>query len=256
MDPKKAPVYAAKGMLKSVAPSFRLSDEDTNPETDPAYVPPTTSTSPTTLHTIRNQTRSNGTTTSSFESTSVRDILVPPNTDLAPVVEEPNRWCVSGQWQIFQDPHMLSEKERMARLVTEEHKDIVRSGVFQRNAAQKETLWHWLARHLATDGERTEWLYMDAGVPVWFCDKLVQATKTLDIGLIWDEANVAAPWREPQVELPPLGADLVVGWSRCRVRSLPLQPLLRMPQFPILPPLVRPLAPPDPPPLQGLLPCL
>uniref|UniRef100_M1D9N3 Integrase core domain containing protein n=1 Tax=Solanum tuberosum TaxID=4113 RepID=M1D9N3_SOLTU len=41
------------------------------------------------------------------------------------------------------------------------------------------------------------------------CDKLIQATKTLDIGLIRDEANVAAPHREPQVEVPPLGADLV-----------------------------------------------
>uniref|UniRef100_M1DIZ9 Integrase core domain containing protein n=1 Tax=Solanum tuberosum TaxID=4113 RepID=M1DIZ9_SOLTU len=36
-----------------------------------------------------------------------------------------------------------------------------------------------------------------------------QATKTLDIGLIRAEANVAAPCREPQVEVPSLGADLV-----------------------------------------------
>uniref|UniRef100_M1DLL2 Integrase core domain containing protein n=1 Tax=Solanum tuberosum TaxID=4113 RepID=M1DLL2_SOLTU len=32
--------------------------------------------------------------------------------------------------------------------------------------------------------------------------------RVLDIGLIRDEANVAAPRREPQVEVPPLGADL------------------------------------------------
>uniref|UniRef100_M1DAS0 Integrase core domain containing protein n=1 Tax=Solanum tuberosum TaxID=4113 RepID=M1DAS0_SOLTU len=32
---------------------------------------------------------------------------------------------------------------------------------------------------------------------------------TLDIGLIWDVANVAAPRRGPQIEVPPLGADLV-----------------------------------------------
>ncbi|WMV18803.1 hypothetical protein MTR67_012188 [Solanum verrucosum] len=35
------------------------------------------------------------------------------------------------------------------------------------------------------------------------------ATKTLNISLIQDEANVAAPRREPQVEVPPLGDDLV-----------------------------------------------
>ncbi|WMV41193.1 hypothetical protein MTR67_034578 [Solanum verrucosum] len=52
-------------------------------------------------------------------------------------------------------------------------------------------------------------LCKDDGVPVWHCDKLIQATKTLDIGLIRDEANVAVPHRESQVEVPPLGEDLV-----------------------------------------------
>jgi len=49
----------------------------------------------------------------------------------------------------------------------------------------------------------------DSGVPIWHCDKLIRATGTLDIGLIRDEANVAAPRRESQVNVPPLGADLV-----------------------------------------------
>uniref|UniRef100_M1DTS8 Integrase core domain containing protein n=1 Tax=Solanum tuberosum TaxID=4113 RepID=M1DTS8_SOLTU len=48
----------------------------------------------------------------------------------------------------------------------------------------------------------------DSGVPIWNCDRLIHPTGTLDIGLIRDEANVAAPRREPQVEVPPLGADL------------------------------------------------
>uniref|UniRef100_M1DW18 Integrase core domain containing protein n=1 Tax=Solanum tuberosum TaxID=4113 RepID=M1DW18_SOLTU len=52
-------------------------------------------------------------------------------------------------------------------------------------------------------------LCRDSGVPIWHCDKLIRATGTLDIGLIWDEANVAAPHREPQVDAPSLGADLV-----------------------------------------------
>uniref|UniRef100_M1DQX3 Putative plant transposon protein domain-containing protein n=1 Tax=Solanum tuberosum TaxID=4113 RepID=M1DQX3_SOLTU len=52
-------------------------------------------------------------------------------------------------------------------------------------------------------------LFKDFGVPVWHYDRLIQSTKILDIGLIWDEANVAAPRREPHVDIPPLGADLV-----------------------------------------------
>uniref|UniRef100_M1DXI3 Integrase core domain containing protein n=1 Tax=Solanum tuberosum TaxID=4113 RepID=M1DXI3_SOLTU len=49
----------------------------------------------------------------------------------------------------------------------------------------------------------------DVGVPVWHCDRLVQATKTLDISIIRDEANVIALRREPEVEVSPLGDDLV-----------------------------------------------
>ncbi|KAG5599893.1 hypothetical protein H5410_031263 [Solanum commersonii] len=52
-------------------------------------------------------------------------------------------------------------------------------------------------------------LCRDSGVPIWHCDKLIWPMGTLDIGLIQDEANVAAPRREPQVDVPPMGADLV-----------------------------------------------
>jgi len=51
-------------------------------------------------------------------------------------------------------------------------------------------------------------LCRDSGVPIWHCDRLIHPIGTLDIGLIRDEANVAAPRREPQVEVPLLGADL------------------------------------------------
>uniref|UniRef100_M1DDC1 Integrase core domain containing protein n=1 Tax=Solanum tuberosum TaxID=4113 RepID=M1DDC1_SOLTU len=37
-------------------------------------------------------------------------------------------------------------------------------------------------------------------VPIWHCDKLVHPTGALDIDLIRDEANVAAPRKEPQIE--------------------------------------------------------
>ena len=51
-------------------------------------------------------------------------------------------------------------------------------------------------------------LCRDSGVPIWHCDKLVHPTGALDIGLIRDEANVAAPRKDPQIEVPPLGPDL------------------------------------------------
>uniref|UniRef100_M1DK53 Integrase core domain containing protein n=1 Tax=Solanum tuberosum TaxID=4113 RepID=M1DK53_SOLTU len=52
---------------------------------------------------------------------------------------------------------------------------------------------------------------------VWHCDRLLQATKTLDIGLIRDEANVAAPHREPHVAVPPLRDDLVANVEQMHV---------------------------------------
>ncbi|KAG5591713.1 hypothetical protein H5410_042227 [Solanum commersonii] len=58
-------------------------------------------------------------------------------------------------------------------------------------------------------GTEQSWLrHWDSGVPIWYCDRLVHPTGALVIGLIQDEANVAAPRREPQVEVPPLGTDL------------------------------------------------
>ncbi|KAG5579575.1 hypothetical protein H5410_050202 [Solanum commersonii] len=36
--------------------------------------------------------------------------------------------------------------------------DIVRSGAFQRNSEQREAVIHWLAKYIAADGERAEWV--------------------------------------------------------------------------------------------------
>uniref|UniRef100_M1DNE5 Integrase core domain containing protein n=1 Tax=Solanum tuberosum TaxID=4113 RepID=M1DNE5_SOLTU len=66
-------------------------------------------------------------------------------------------------------------------------------------------------------------LCRDSGVPIWHCDRLVHLTGELDIGLIRNEANVAVPRREPQVEVPPLGADLAdtVGQAQGGDPSIP-----------------------------------
>uniref|UniRef100_M1DQ34 Integrase core domain containing protein n=1 Tax=Solanum tuberosum TaxID=4113 RepID=M1DQ34_SOLTU len=140
---------------------------------------------------------SNGVTSSSSEASSASNIPVPLNTDHAPVPGDPNRWCVHGQYQIYRDACILTEKERMTRLVIEERRvltgslhtapdihhlfqrhrflygpghprpinmaefdyrmDIIPSGAVQRNAKQWKSHLCWLAHQLATDGECVEW---------------------------------------------------------------------------------------------------
>ncbi|KAG5610245.1 hypothetical protein H5410_021526 [Solanum commersonii] len=66
-------------------------------------------------------------------------------------------------------------------------------------------------------------LCRDSGVSIWHCDRLIHPTGALDIGLIRDEANMAAPRREPQVEVPSLGVDLAdtVGQAQGGNPSIP-----------------------------------
>uniref|UniRef100_M1DA83 Integrase core domain containing protein n=1 Tax=Solanum tuberosum TaxID=4113 RepID=M1DA83_SOLTU len=121
---------------------------------------------------------------------------------------------------------------------------IIQSGAFQRDAEQRETLLTWLDRHITEDRERAEWvrtpcleihkrafkatttlpfsrlifhLYKDASVPIWHCDRFLDATKNLDISFIWDNANLAALRREPHVEIEPLGDDLDVDVEQMQV---------------------------------------
>ncbi|WMV58206.1 hypothetical protein MTR67_051591, partial [Solanum verrucosum] len=50
-------------------------------------------------------------------------------------------------------------------------------------------------------------LYIEATIPLWHSDKLVESIKTVDVGLIKDDANLTVL---SLVDLPPLSADVVV----------------------------------------------
>ena len=47
-----------------------------------------------------------------------------------------------------------------------------------------------------------------AGMPIWNIDFRRTPTRTIDIGLIWDDANEAAPNKGHKVEVQPLGESL------------------------------------------------
>uniref|UniRef100_M1DNZ2 Integrase core domain containing protein n=1 Tax=Solanum tuberosum TaxID=4113 RepID=M1DNZ2_SOLTU len=145
------------GDIRIVDPST----DHVDAEKDSAYVPPATRTSPTTPRATRNQSRqvvtdvvtvsqsdekntvigfesspaygsaagsgSHDKAASFDEATSWGNIPSPPNADPTPVDEEPNRWCVEGQWKIYRDIKMLNEKENMARLIAEKRRVLIGS---------------------------------------------------------------------------------------------------------------------------------
>uniref|UniRef100_M1DHS7 Integrase core domain containing protein n=1 Tax=Solanum tuberosum TaxID=4113 RepID=M1DHS7_SOLTU len=207
MTSKKA--IAINGRSKSMAPTFRLINEDTDAEKDPEYAPLTGRTSPTTPRDTQNQSKkvvsyvvtasqsdeehtligllavsasgsesasvagsasesatgssSHGGVVSSDEATSSGVVAVPPNTDRHSVAEEPNRWCVEGQWQIYRDASMLNEKRLKTHEITEERKVLTGSlhtipdihRLFQKHK------FDWMPRNPGTYSEVFEVLVKD-----------------------------------------------------------------------------------------------
>ena len=89
-------------------------------------------------------------------------------------------------------------------------------------------------------------LCRDSGVPIWHCDKLIHPIGVLDIGLIRDEANVAAPRREPRLRYLPWVPILQTQWGRHRAVTPLSQTTPTLSQAPLLRQLVWLLALPGP----------
>uniref|UniRef100_M1DTU0 Integrase core domain containing protein n=1 Tax=Solanum tuberosum TaxID=4113 RepID=M1DTU0_SOLTU len=84
---------------------------------------------------------------------------------------------------------------------------IVRRGTFMWDPEQRHGLLDgWIATLLM----RERALSGGDIVSVWHCDKLIEVTKIVDLGLIKDDANLASPKKGIDVDLPHLGDAIIV----------------------------------------------
>ena len=59
---------------------------------------------------------------SSDEADSSKTTPGSPTCDLTPVTDQPNRWCVDGQYQVYSDAKFLNDKGVMNRTLTLERR--------------------------------------------------------------------------------------------------------------------------------------
>uniref|UniRef100_M1DY91 Uncharacterized protein n=1 Tax=Solanum tuberosum TaxID=4113 RepID=M1DY91_SOLTU len=122
MASKQAPVYSRNGKLKFVSPSKHLINESNEDE----YVSKTTRDSPIVFVTMRNRTssNSNGDSNSASDATSTGDAQDPLGVKVESVypTTKPNRWCVEGKYQIYDDEKTLTEHRKVARTITKERR--------------------------------------------------------------------------------------------------------------------------------------
>uniref|UniRef100_M1DJ73 Integrase core domain containing protein n=1 Tax=Solanum tuberosum TaxID=4113 RepID=M1DJ73_SOLTU len=166
---------------------------------------------------------SSGSTTSSSESDSTGDTLVAPypHFETPAVAMEPNMWCVEGQSHIYIDARILNEHDKMARLVTEERQadNVItwdRAVMVAATVVRLEIDFSLILRgeiHERAFKDTTTLpfpclifqLCRDSSVPVWNYDRLLHATKTLDIAL-----SSSSPETEPESAPTALDDEVVM----------------------------------------------
>uniref|UniRef100_M1DUW8 Integrase core domain containing protein n=1 Tax=Solanum tuberosum TaxID=4113 RepID=M1DUW8_SOLTU len=135
--PKQNATYTRGGKSKLVAPSRRMIEADSDTE----YIPPVTRISPLYPTLLRTKPNSSG------------DILV--SIEPAPKANESNKWCIAGQFQLYQNDTMLNNHRRMTQTVTVELK--VLTGSLHTAPAIQELFrrhkFEWMARSLRTYSE-------------------------------------------------------------------------------------------------------
>ena len=67
------------------------------------------------------------TSTSSDEADSSKSTSGSPTHALTPVIDQPNRWCVNGQFQVYFDAKFLTDKGVMSRTLTLERRVLIGS---------------------------------------------------------------------------------------------------------------------------------